>query len=63
MNKRLIGLGIGWLAIVFTALAQTNPLDRKVSISRSAATIQEVLTELSDKYQSLATTWCPCSSK
>ncbi|RDV10702.1 TonB-dependent receptor [Pontibacter diazotrophicus] len=50
MNKRLVCLGIGWLTVVFTVLAQTNPLDRKVSISRSIATIQEVLTELSERY-------------
>lgn len=50
INKRLLCFGIGWLWLAFTALAQTSPLDQRVSVYRADATIQEVLSELSEKY-------------
>ncbi|WP_347158416.1 TonB-dependent receptor [Pontibacter chitinilyticus] len=50
MHKRLLCLGIGWLAIAFTVLAQASLLDRKASINSTNATIQEVLSQLAEKY-------------
>ncbi|GAB3535064.1 TonB-dependent receptor [Pontibacter brevis] len=51
MSKRLLCLGIGWLAMTLTVLAQTKVLDQRVSVQIKEATIQEVLTELSDAYK------------
>ncbi|WP_242916520.1 TonB-dependent receptor [Pontibacter liquoris] len=50
MNKRLLCLGIGWLCLAFSVLAQTSILDRRVSVSKTSVPLQEVLSALSKKY-------------
>ena len=51
MCKRILCFGIGWLAFAFAALAQIAVLNQKVSVNKTAATIREVLTELSSAYK------------
>jgi hypothetical protein len=50
MYKKIFCLSLLWLAFTLPLLAQTSLLDQKVKISKTAATIQEVLTELSSNY-------------
>jgi len=51
MLKRLLGFGVGWLAFTIAVFAQTAALDQRVSVNKTAATIQEVLSELASTYQ------------
>lgn len=50
MSKRLLCFGIGWLAFTLTVLAQASVLDQQVTVHKSSATLQEVLTALSNAY-------------
>ncbi|WP_266202690.1 TonB-dependent receptor [Pontibacter kalidii] len=50
MNKRVLCLGVAWLTIALAALAQAGLLEQKVSLNQPNATIQQVLEELSEKY-------------
>ena len=51
MRKQILCFGVGWIIFAFSALAQTAGLDQKVSVNKTGATIQQVLTELSTSYK------------
>ncbi|PIQ21537.1 MAG: hypothetical protein COW65_08550, partial [Cytophagales bacterium CG18_big_fil_WC_8_21_14_2_50_42_9] len=51
MFKCLLSFGVGWFIFISSVFAQTNILDQKISVDKTNATIQEVLTELSSVYK------------
>ncbi|CAN5860815.1 TonB-dependent receptor [soil metagenome] len=50
MLKHLLSLGVTCFVFTFSVFAQTTVLDQRVSVHRTAATIQEVLAELAATY-------------
>lgn len=51
MKRHLLCGVIGWIAVIFSALGQTSPLDQRVSVKATDNSIQQVLTELASTYQ------------
>ncbi|SMB83879.1 TonB-dependent receptor plug [Hymenobacter roseosalivarius DSM 11622] len=51
MRRHLLCGVIGWIAVIFSALGQTSPLNQRVTVKVTDSSIQQVLTDLTTTYQ------------